>query len=150
MGRDSGAPGRFRVRGRSMRPTLEEGQVALLMPAALYGGRLRRGDVVVFRQLTPPWEWLVKRIAGLPGEEVSLVGGVLYVADAPATGRRLAAGPDGRVDGRWWNGGDEYFVLGDNAGESLDSRAFGPVPGGRIGGRVWLRVWPPGAWGRVG
>ena len=144
------APGRFRVRGGSMRPTLEDGQVALLMPAALYGGRLRRGDVVVFRQLTPPWGWLVKRIVGLPGEAVALSGGRLWVDDRPVGAGRLAAGPEGRVEGRWWNGVDEYFVLGDNPGESSDSRAFGPVPGGRIGGRVWLRVWPPGAWGRVG
>lgn len=133
-----------------MSPTLEDGQVALLRPALLGRRGLRRGDVVVFRQVAPPWAWLIKRIAALPEEWVALRGGLLYVDDGLVTPRPLAAGPDGRVDGEWWNGGDEYFVLGDNPGRSADSRAFGPVPGGRIGGRVWLRVWPPGAWGRVG
>ena len=48
----------------------------------------------------------------------------------------------------WWNGSDEYVVMGDNRRESHDdSRAFGAVPGERILGRVWFRYWPPRAWG---
>ena len=143
-------PGRFRVQGPSMSPTLEDGQVALLMPPLLHRRRLRRGDVVVFRQLTPPWDWLIKRIAAMPDESVVLQNGLLYVDDLLVTPRPMSAGPDGRRCGHWWNGPDEYFVLGDNPSESTDSRAFGPVPGERIAGRVWLRLWPPKAWGRVG
>ena len=44
----------------------------------------------------------------------------------------------------WWNGSDEYFVLGDDPSDSRDSRGFGPVSAERITGRVWLRILAPG------
>ena len=132
-----------------MAPTLVDGQYVLLMPPFLHRSRLRRGDVVVFRQLTPPWGWLLKRVVGMPGESIRLDGGRLYADDLPLIPGFIPAGPEGKTDGSWWNGPDEYFVLGDNSVQSTDSRAFGPVPGERIAGRVWLRIWPPAAWGRV-
>ena len=132
-----------------MAPALEDGQVVLLMPPFLHRNRLRRGDVVVFRELTPPWGWIIKRIAGMPGESVSLNMGRLYIDDLLATPESIPAGPGGKVTGNWWNGPDEYFVLGDNPARSTDSRVFGPVPAERIIGRAWLRCWPPKAWGRV-
>jgi signal peptidase I len=39
-------------------------------------------------------------------------------------------------------GPNEYFVMGDNRGNSLDSRSFGPIPADQIVGRVALRYWP--------
>ncbi|HBF66823.1 MAG TPA: signal peptidase I [Candidatus Magasanikbacteria bacterium] len=39
-------------------------------------------------------------------------------------------------------GEDEYYVMGDNRGNSYDSRKFGPVRKGHIIGRVWIRGWP--------
>ena len=140
---------RFRVTGDSMSPTLEENQWVLIMPPFLHRNRLERGDVVVLRQLAPPWEWIVKRVVGMPDESVALEGGLLYVDDLLALPEPIPAGPDGKVSGRWWTGPDEYFVLGDNPRRSTDSRAFGPVPAQRIIGRVWLRCWPPKAWGMV-
>lgn len=140
------SPARFRVAGDSMTPTLRDGQWVLLRPRFLRRHRLQRGDVVVLRQLEPPWGWIVKRVAGLPGEEIVLDGPRLY-----ADGRLLAELPPTPPAPRreWWNGPDEYFLLGDNPTHSRDSRAFGPAPIGRIAGRVWLRIWPPKAWGRV-
>jgi signal peptidase I len=132
-----------------MSPALEDGQYVLLMPPFLHGGRLRRGDVVVFRQLTPPWGWLIKRVVGMPDESIVLDGGRLYADDLLLIPGYIPAGPGGKINGNWWNGPDEYFVLGDNPARSTDSRAFGPVPADRIIGRAWLRIWPPKAWGRV-
>ena len=142
-------PRRFKVDGESMSPTLEDGQQVLLMPSFLHNGSLRRGDVVVLRQLVPPWDWIIKRVVGMPDESISLDGARLYVDDVIATPDLIPAGPDGKINGKWWNGPDEYFVLGDNPSRSTDSRTFGPVSSERILGRVWLRCWPPGAWGRV-
>ena len=132
-----------------MAPTLEDGQYVLLMPPFLHRGRLRRGDVVVFRQLTPPWGWLIKRVVGMPDESIRLDGGRLYADDLLLIPGYIPEGPDGKISGNWWNGPDEYFVLGDNPARSTDSRAFGPVPADRIIGRAWLRCWPPKAWGLV-
>ncbi len=147
---DPGNPPRtFRVEGESMSPTIEDGQLVLLMPPFLHRGSLHRGDVVVLRQLVPPWDWLIKRVAGMPDESIALDGGRLYVDDVLATPDLIPAGPDGKMNGKWWNGSDEFFVLGDNPSRSTDSRAFGPVSADRILGRVWLRCWPPNAWGRV-
>ena len=143
---------RVRVEGDSMTPTLEDGQSVLVVRPVFPWNRLQRGDVVV---LTPPaptpglpeGTWFIKRLAGMPDEEIVLEGGRVYADDVLLA--ELSAGAEGDARREWWNGPDEYFVLGDNPADSRDSRAFGPVPGERIIGRVWFRIWPPPAWGKV-
>ena len=132
-----------------MTPTLEDGQWVLIMPSFLHRNLLRRGDVVVLRELVPPWEWIIKRVVGMPDESIRLDAGRLYADDLLLVSDLVPAGPDGRMNGNWWNGPDEFFVLGDNPARSTDSRTFGPVSADRIIGRAWLRCWPPKAWGRV-
>ena len=126
-----------------MAPTLEDGQWVLIMPPFLHRNMLLRGDVVILRELVPPWEWIIKRVVGMPDESIRLDGGRLYADDLLLIPNFIPAGPDGRVNGNWWNGPDEYFVLGDNPAQSTDSRTFGPVSAERIIGRAWLRCWPP-------
>ena len=132
-----------------MAPTVEDGQWVLIMPSFLHRNMLQRGDVVVLRELAPPWEWIIKRVVGMPDESIRLDVGRLYADDLLLIPNYVPAGPDGRVSGNWWNGPDEYFVLGDNPAQSTDSRTFGPVSAERIIGRAWLRCWPPNAWGWV-
>ncbi len=132
-----------------MAPTLEDGQWVLIMPPFLHRNRLRRGDLVVLSRPSPPYDILIKRVVGLPDESIMLDGGRLYVDDLLWHPNFIPAGSDGKISARWWNGPNEYFVMGDNSAHSTDSRAFGPVGGERIIGRVWFRVWPPTAWGRV-
>ena len=132
-----------------MSPTLENGQSVLLMPPFLHSNTLNRGDVIVLRELVPPWDWIIKRVVGMPDESIRLDGGRLYADDLLLIPDYVPAGPNGRVSGNWWNGPDEYFLLGDNPSQSTDSRTFGPVSSERILGRVWLRCWPPKAWGLV-
>lgn len=130
---------RVEVAGDSMSPTLEAGQylVATRPPA-----RLGRGDVVVVRRPERPID-VVKRVVGLPGEEVVVEDGVVTVG-----GRRLdepyarGTGPGGR----WHLGPDEFVVLGDNRDRSSDSRAFGAIPRGAVVGVVRLRYWPRAGW----
>ena len=161
-----------RVEGDSMTPTLEDRQLVLVVRPMFPWNRLRRGDVVV---LTPPnptpglpeGTWFIKRLAGMPDEEIVLDAGRLYADDVllaelpgpsphpepvegPAPSAGSGEGPASEPARReWWNGPDEYFVLGDNPADSRDSRAFGPVPGERVIGRVWLRLWPPNSLGPV-
>ena len=46
-------------------------------------------------------------------------------------------------DLEWQLNQDEFFVLGDDRGDSLDSRRLGPIREGWIVGKVWFRYWPP-------
>ncbi|GGW40040.1 S26 family signal peptidase [Streptomyces lucensis JCM 4490] len=117
------------VRGVSMRPTLEAGDV--LIGRRVRAARLRAGQVVVVEKPDPDarfssWSWpdrrghlMIKRLAALPGDPVP----------AAAAGR-LGSGPvpPGSV-----------VVLGDNAEESVDSRQIGYFPVERVVG-VALRT----------
>lgn len=154
-----------RVEGDSMTPTLEDRQLVLVVRPVFPWNRLRRSDVVV---LTPPSPtpglpedtWFIKRVAGMPDEEIVLSGNRLYADDVllaelsgpnahPDPSAGSGEGPAREARREWWNGPDEYFVLGDNPNDSRDSRAFGPVPGERVIGRVWLRIWPLNSLGPV-
>jgi signal peptidase I len=113
----------------------------------------RRGEIVVFR--TPPRAQercgsggtFVKRIVGLPGEQVSLRvrGGKAFVVvdgqqlDEPyIEDDRRDLGPEETF--RVPEG--QYFVVGDNRGQSCDSRVFGSVPRDNLIGPVVARFWP--------
>jgi signal peptidase I len=109
----------------------------------------KRGDVIVF---TPPLERdkeYIKRIIGLPGETVSLVGGKVLVNGEELNEPYLA--PNTQTGGGFFlqEGQEttvsegEYFVLGDNRANSSDSRYWGFVPAKDIIGRAWFVYWPP-------
>ncbi|NUW30418.1 S26 family signal peptidase [Nonomuraea sp. SMC257] len=117
-----------RVNGDSMAPTYRSGDLVLVRRAR--PGTVRRGQVVVFAEETPPEiaallpggrSWAVKRAAAVPDDPV------------PA---RHEAGPHGggRVPAAC------LFVLGDNSEHSFDSRHFGFVPEGRVLGVVVRRL----------
>ena len=80
------------IRGPSMRPWLENGDWALVVPVG--EDEIKRGDVLVFREPDSGMS-AVKRVLGLPGEEIMLVGGDLLV-DGNLFARRLP-GPDGMI-----------------------------------------------------
>ncbi len=85
----------------------------------------------------------VKRVIGLPGERVSERNGRIYVDGRPLHEPYLA--PGYVAASRSWPRipDDHYFVLGDNRGNSCDSRAWGPVPRDALVGPVLLTYWPP-------
>jgi signal peptidase I len=143
---------RFLVEGESMAPALASGQSVLASrPRLPWDPDYCRGDVVVLRH--PVWRdrIYIKRIIGMPGEEVRLEDGRVYLDGILLEEAYLEAPPSQRkdYDRGWLTETDEYFVMGDNRGDSQDSRAFGPVQRQRILGRVWFRCWPPRAWGPV-
>ena len=96
---------------------------------------------------------LIKRVIGRPEEYIHLKDDGVHIDDRPAPlVEPYLAGPPCPDTGhprRWFTGPDEYFVLGDNRNDSLDSRSLGPIPYHCILGLVWLRCWPPAAWGTV-
>jgi signal peptidase I len=130
------------VQGESMRPTLVPGQRIAVGPLL---EPLPRGAVVVVRHPEREGLEVVKRVVGLPGERVRLVGGRLEVDGLQLREPYLAGGASGRgaVALDVLLGAGEYLVLGDNRDASSDGRAFGPVRTQDLIGRVRFAYWPP-------
>lgn len=133
------------VQGESMRPTLVPGQRIAVAPL---DGAPPRGAVVVVRRPGPDGLEVVKRVVGLPGERVRLVGERLEVdgreAGEPWLGRGGAGLPrGGEVELDVALGPDEYLVLGDHRAASTDGRSFGPVGRSQLVGEVRFAYWPP-------
>ena len=141
----------YKVEGDSMLPALATGQHVLLAPSRYPWNRLNRGDIVVVRH--PMWtdDIYIKRIVGLPDEDIRLEDGLVYLNGnrLQETYPTLPSTEEQKEKREWWTGPDEYFVMGDNRWSSQDSRAFGPVNSRLILGRVWFRYWPPRTWGSV-
>jgi signal peptidase I len=112
----------------------------------------KRGQIVVFTAPARAWECapgdagttFVKRLVGLPGEQVSERRGLVYV-----DGRRLRepyVDPALRDDrtGVWPRvASGHYFFLGDDRAHSCDSRTWGTVAGRKLIGPVLVTYWPP-------
>ena len=140
------------VRGGSMAPSFQPGELLLVDRAAYRGSSPVRGDVVIACDPRDPSVRHLKRTVGLPGEQVRLAEGMLYVDGVHLPEPYLAGLPasPGLVDQTWKLGDDEYFLMGDNRARSTDSRELGPVPARLIVGRAWFRCWPLSRWGGVG
>ena len=142
---------RFVVHGDSMLPALTGGESVLAVRPRSQRRQLRRGDVVVMRH--PVWNerTYLKRIVGLPDEEIRLENERVYIDGSLLVEKYLHEPPQvsRHYNRDWWTGPEEYFVLGDNRLDSEDSRAFGPVDRRLILGLVWFRCWPPRTWGPV-
>lgn len=132
-----------RVEGSSMLDTLSGGDIVLATRFDYrFGGTPRRGDIVECR-LPERVDAYIKRVVGLPGEMVEIVGGKTYIDGAPLDEPYVFSAQE---DYRILLGEDEYLVLGDNRAESYDSRAedIGPIGAEDLLGRVRLRIWPLG------
>lgn len=128
------------VFGRSMEPSLFERQRLIIDKITYYFRAPHRNDIVVIKRPEME-ELLVKRIIGLPGEKVEIRDGYVFI-----NGDRLPEPfPHDQYPQNipaYTLGPVEYYVLGDNRGNSNDSRAFGPILREDILGRVWFRYWP--------
>ena len=137
------------VKEHSMEPTLQENNyIFLSRQAYTLFGEPERGDIVVFhtdlRTVDGKEKSLVKRIIGLPGETVSITGGVVYI-----NGESLEE--DYTLDGYTNTELEEVvvpegelFCMGDNRQNSIDSRdsSVGCVPIDQIIGKAVLRLYP--------
>jgi len=143
----------FYVKGASMEPNFNDNEYLIINEISYRFEEPARGDIVVFRYPRNPSQFFIKRIIGLPGERVEISGGRVKIinSDYP-TGRWLDESPYLAADvtsGEDMNvslGSDEFFVMGDNRGSSLDSRRFGPIERSFIVGKTWVRAWPLSRW----
>jgi signal peptidase I len=146
----------------SMSPYLHRGDRILVNKAHWRAQQIQRHDVVVFRAPDHPEHIYVKRLVGLPGEEVTIEGGSIKINGNPVAepgappaqpkpedADRREKPDDGREQGLVIPQGMCY-VLGDNRGNSHDSREFGPVPLATILGVAEYVYLPGDTWSRFG
>jgi signal peptidase I len=138
---------RIRVDGSSMVPTLSDGQFVMVNRLAYKLGDPDHGDVVVFDYPRDPEQEYIKRIIGLPGDTVRMVGGHVYINGQIIEEPYIAA--DARDTGEWAIPENNYFVLGDNRNNSQDSRNFKFVPMENLIGKAVFIYWPPTDWGLI-
>lgn len=141
----------FVVDGSSMEPTLQSGDRVFVNKLSYRLHDPNRGDVVVLHQRSGASERdLIKRVIGLPGEEIEMQSCQVLVDGAALTEPYLA--PE-TVNGDC--GGDfepvlvpddTVFVMGDNRGGSQDSRQLGPISYDDLVGRAFVVFWPIGDW----
>lgn len=141
----------YAVTGESMVPAFRPGDRLLGGRNDSGGGPISRGDTVIVRDPRDHGRRYLKRIVGLPREEVRLTDGVLLIDGRHLPEPYLEGLPasPGLGDSAWQLGTGEYFLMGDNRVHSADSRDFGPVRLGIVVGKVWFRCWPISRWGAV-
>jgi signal peptidase I len=130
------------VRGSSMSPGIHDGDRILVNHLSYMFQDVQRGDIVVLQYPLDPNLDYIKRVIGLPGDEVCIDEKGVSV-----NGQRLdepyVAAQDGHARLVSHVEPEHYFVLGDNRPHSSDSREFGQVPRENLRGKVDVRVWPP-------
>ena len=125
-----------RVSSASMAPTLTEGEVVLVSRWTPDPDRLERGDLVVFDDPRTGHR-TIKRVVGLPGEEVVVLDGVLHVDGVPVTEPWVdPPSVEGYYTRAFLVPSAHVFVLGDNRGNSVDSRDYGALGAEDLCGRV--------------
>ena len=168
----------FYIPSESMVPTLEVGDRVFVSKFMFDGGDVARGDVIVFENPNPGelpdrsgvssvLHWLgegiglaqpenedfIKRVIGLPGETIEIKENVVYIEGEPLDEPYLteeARSSNGDLEPTTVPDG-EVFVMGDNRGNSADSRyGLGTVPLDRVIGKAFVLIWPPSHVGGIG
>ncbi len=140
----------FYVKGASMEPNFHDHEYLIIDELSYRFRDPQRGEVVVFRYPRNPQEYFIKRIIGLPGEEIQIRDGQVVIYNEQnqngvfineaflEEGTFTYSANQDRIS----LAVDEYYVLGDNRSASLDSRSFGSLKKQFITGRVFFRGWP--------
>ena len=134
----------FYIPSESMVHTLEVGDRVLVNKFIYRFEEPERGDIVVFRSVEGGEEDLIKRVVGVPGDEISVRNGALYVngerQTEPYVNKEI---PDVNTYGPMKVPEGHVFAMGDNRANSRDSRFFGPIPYENIEGEAFVIFWPP-------
>lgn len=149
----------FYIPSASMQPTLQRNDRVLVNKLSYDFGSPQIGNIIVFRR--PPADTdaqdddLIKRVVALGGNVIRVQNCGVYVNGKAINQSYLPSG--------WWNANSPFcttwpstsplpnpyrvpkgdvFVMGDNRGNSYDSRYWGPLPESYIVGRAFVRMWP--------
>lgn len=136
----------FIVSGESMYSTFLNGDYLIVDEISYHIGKPQRGDVIVFKYPLDTKRFFIKRIVGMPNEDINIKEGVVTIKNGEH--------PDGFIlnedylkqdfvdDFDFKTDSQEYFVLGDNRSRSSDSRSWGALPQKLIIGRAFVRLLP--------
>lgn len=143
---------RVQVDGRSMEDTLQDRDNLICDKLSYRFSDPERFDVVIIYPDEAKSKRWIKRIIGMPGEEVRIdndgnifINGELLEEDY---GKEVIEDP-GLAAQTITLGEDEYWVMGDNRNHSSDSRVIGPVPRNRILGKAFVRIYPFSKFGLI-
>ncbi len=125
-----------RVNGNSMYGTLHDKDIMILDKIGYRFHEIERFDIVVVNR---NGERLIKRVIALPGEKISYQNNVLYI-DGKKVEDPYNQFDRGNFESQLKS--DEYFVMGDNRKDSLDSFYFGPIHQKQILGRATFTIFP--------
>ncbi|MFH1745108.1 MAG: signal peptidase I [bacterium] len=139
----------FYVNGKSMEPNFHDREYLIIDELSYRFNAPERGDIIVFRYPKDPQEYFIKRLIGLPGEEIQIKEGNIIIYNSNSQNGFILE--EEYLDGvktysssaeKIKLGENEYYVLGDNRNSSKDSRSFGSVNKSFIVGRVFFRGFP--------
>jgi signal peptidase I len=159
----------FRIPSESMVPTLAVGQRVLVERITKHFGNPGRGDILVFKPPAgadndqcgvshPPDQAcpeptqarsqtnFIKRVVGLPGDHLKVIGGRVWINGKQQKESFIRPDPNCQIcdlPREFTVPPGHFFMMGDNRGESDDSRTWGPVPKRWIIGQAFFTYWPP-------
>ncbi|MDI6860682.1 MAG: signal peptidase I [Caldisericia bacterium] len=130
----------YRVQMSSMNPTLYENDLIMVNKFIYRFREPKRGEIVIFK---PPYgdKDYIKRVIGLPGEIIEIKDGYVYINGKKLNESYIKNTTPGNLGPLKIPEGT-IFVMGDNRGNSLDSREFGPIDIKSIDGRADFVFWP--------
>lgn len=130
----------------SMKNTIHEGNRMIGFRLSYVFGDIERGDVIIFKYPDDETQNFVKRVIGLPGETIEILGGKVYINDSPSPLDEpyLFEEPIGDFQ-KTVIPEDSYFVMGDNRNDSHDSRYWSStsfVDEDKVLGKAVFVYWP--------
>ena len=133
-----------RISGKSMLNTLHDGDIVLVNKISRNFTDYKRGQIVILHAPDYPNRLYVKRIIGMPGDEVIIKDGRVYVNGEVLKEKYVPSEETlAKTDQYGWILGDkEYLVFGDNRENSNDSRDFGSIFKEEIVGHAFFRLYP--------
>lgn len=141
----------FQVNGQSMYPNYHNGEYILTNLFILKLKSIQRGDVVVFESPVNKEKDFIKRVLGIPGDEVKLQAGYIFINGIKLDEANYLPPDYKTYGGTFLSEGksviippENYFVMGDNRSFSSDSREWGFVSRDKIIGESFIVYWPLG------
>jgi len=135
----------FNVDGHSMEPNLHDKELILVDKWTYLFHAPARGDVIVFHYPLDTSRDFIKRVVGIPGDSIRTTSSDVFV-DGQVLHEPYISQSFNFVSQTWKLGQNQFFVMGDNRDNSLDSRTWGPLDKSYIIGKAVAVYWPINQW----